>query len=246
MRRSVAALLSLLVMSAAGLSLTPSASADEWLYVLASDTISVVPGSSDSGRVILRSEVDAVQFTDRPERDTNNTTVRSVLRDFGWSPSDRTLSGKSPNAAVSIPGSPLQIVEIRRASVTKKVVTLFVTGLSGPLTRAAGPGAVFIDDASGLQSMAITPNVTVVSDYNPQAQSISVSFQSNGVTLWSGTLSPSATSASVPSSSAGSVTMSGQLNATFAADYAQVTFSGEVTDGSVQSFTAEVIADWTN
>lgn len=251
MRRFLATVMSATLASAGialtGLVASPAAAADEWLYVLASDNIRVVPGNGDAARVILRSDIEAIQFTDRPERSSKSTNTRTVLRDFGWTPQEGALTGKVPNAAISIGSTPIQVVEVRRASVTKNKVTLFVRGLDGPVDRASGAGAVFIDDASGEQSTALSPSLVADANYNPQGPAISVSFQSAGIILWSGTLTPSAPSASVPSSSAGSVTMSGQVNATFPDGGAQVLFSGTVTDGGQPNeITGMMIGSWSD
>lgn len=230
-----------------GFAISPAAAADQWLYVLSSHDIRVVPGKGDAGRVILRSDIQAVQFTDRPERASNSTNTRTVLRDFGWTPTGTTLSGKTPNAAISIGSSVVQVVEILRASVTKDKVTLVVRGLDGPLDAASGVGAIFIDDASGGQSAALSPSVIADTNYNPQGTAIAVSFQSNGITLWSGTLSPSAPSATVPSSSAGTVTISGQVEATFSAGGARVLFSGTVSEsGQTNQITGMTIGSWSD
>jgi hypothetical protein len=244
---ALAATLASTALALTGLAISPAAAADEWLYVLASDNIRIVPGSGDAARVILRPDIDAVQFTDRPERASNATTTRTVLRDFGWTPSGQTLPGKTPNAAISISTSSVQVVEIRRASIKKSTITFFVRGLNGPVNAASGAGAVFIDDASGEQSTPLSPSLTVASNYNPQGPAISVSLQSNGITLWSGTVSPSAPSVTVPSSSAGTVSVSGQVEATFTESSAQVLFSGSVYDsGQVNQLTGVTIGNWSD
>jgi len=224
-----------------------TASADEWLYVLSADDVRVIPGKGDAARVVLRSDIETIQFTDRPERASNATTPRTVLRDFGWTPQGGTLTGKTPNAAISIGGSPVQVVEIRRALVKKDKVTLFVRGLDGRINALSGAGAVFIDDASGGQSTAVSPAVIADTDYNPQGPSISVSFESKGVTMWSGNLTPESTSVSVPSVSAGNVSLAGQLNAEFTSTGARVLFSGTVTDsGQDSQVTGLTIGSWSD
>lgn len=234
-------------LAATGLAISPVAAADEWLYVLASDDIRVVPGTGDAARVILRPTIEAVQFTDRPQRDSNATTTRTVLRNFGWTPATKASTGKSPNAAISIGAEAVQVVEIRRATVTRNKVTLFVRGLEGPVSAVSGAGAVFIDDASGEQSTALSSSLIADSNYNSQGPTISVALQSNGIILWSGTLSPSSPSVTVPSSSAGNVTVSGQINATFTDASAQVLFSGTVSDsGQKNQLTGLTIGSWSN
>lgn len=244
---ALAAAFTSIAVALTGLAISPAAVADEWLYVLASDDIRVVPGKGDAARVVLRSDIEAIQFTDRPERASNATNTRTVLRDFGWTPASGVLTGKAPNAAISIGSSAVQVVEIRRATVTKDKVTLFVRGLGGPVDAARGVGAIFIDDASGGQTTEVSSSVIADANYNPQGPAIAVSFQSNGITLWSGTLSPSDPSATVPSSNAGNVSMSGRIDATFSAGGAQVIFSGTVTDNGQQSeLTGLTIGSWSD
>lgn len=247
MRRFTTALLTSICVTLAAVVTTPVAAADQWLYVLAADDIRVVPGKGDAARVVVHSNIEAIQFTDRPARTSDRTTPRTVLRDFGWPGPSGTLTGKSPNAALSISGAPTQVFEIRRATVTKNKVTLFVRGLNGPLAATRGSGAIFIDDASGAQTTAVSSTVIADANYNPQGPSISITFESNGITLWSGTLTPTNTSATVPSSSEGATTLSGSVTAEFSGTGAQVLFTGTVTDsGTPDQVVGLLIGSWSD
>ena len=234
MRRTLTALISAVTLVLTGgllAALATPAHADEWLYVLSSEDVRVIPGKGESGRVVLRADLDATQFTDRPDRLSSDATVRSILSDFDWDRATGRLSGKVPNAAVAIDGDSTQVVEIRRATVASNKVTLFVRSLDGPLSKERGSGAVFIDAASGTLTTAVSADVLADSDYNPQGPTISVTFSSKGITLWSGTLTPASPSASVPTSSAGSVSISGTVSAEFSDSGAQVTFTGQTDNG---------------
>ena len=205
----------------------------------------VIPGKASAGRVVLRGDIAAVQFTDRPDRRSSSTSTRTVLRDFGWTPATGDLAGKVPNAAVAIDGELTQTFRITRAKVSKDKVVLFVRSLDGTLIEDSGSGAVFIDDASGTQSTSLSANVVADADYNPNGPSISVQLSAGGVVLWSGTLTPQSPSTSVPNSSSGNTSISGTLEALFAPNDTQVTFSGSITDnGSPVNATGIRIAQW--
>ena len=229
-----------------GLGIGSPAHADEWLYVLASKDVRVLPGSGDNGRIVLKPTIDALQFTDRPQRRSADTTVRSFLRDFAWDPVTGVLDTKAPNAAVAIDGDLTQSVEIRRAKVTKDKVTLYVRGLDGPLAADRGPGAVFVDDAGGEQSTALSSNVAVHSTYNTSAPSVSITFTSSGDVLWSGTLTPAAPSLTVPQSSGGGATISGTVRVEFgtADEDTTASFSGTVVDNGQSLNANSEIGSW--
>lgn len=244
MRRRITSALLTVGLVLAGAGLAPSAHADEWLYVLSSKDIRVIPGKADAGRVVLRGDVAALQFTDRPERRSSGTSPRTVLRDFGWNPTDTALQGKVPNAAVAIDGDLTQAVKIQRAKVSKDKVVLYVVGLDGSLTKESGPGAVFIDDASGTQTTALSANVVADADYNPNGPTISVQLSDSGVVLWSGTLTPEAPTATVPNSSSGTTTVSGTVQASFLPNNIQATFSGSVTGNGSPTMANVRIGQW--
>lgn len=246
MRRIVTAVLTATALLFGAVAISPAASADEWLYVLSSKDVRVIPGKADAGRVVLRGDTTAVQFTDRPDRRSSGTSTRTVLRDFGWTPATGNLAGKVPNAAVVIDGELTQTFRIDRAKVSKDKLVLYVRGLDGKLTADSGAGAVFIDDASGTQSTSLSPNVVADADYNPNGPSISIQLSDGGVVLWSGTLTPQSPSVTVPNSSSGNTSISGTLEALFAPTNTQVAFSGSITDnGSPMSATDIRIGQWT-
>ena len=245
MRRTITAAFSVTALLSGAVAISPVASADEWLYVLSSKDVRVVPGKAAAGRIVLRGDVAAVQFTDRPDRRSSGTSTRTVLRDFGWTAAAGDLAGKVPNAAVAIDGDLTQTFQIDRAKVSKGKVVLYVRSLEDTLTKDSGSGAVFIDDASGTQSTSLSANVVADADFNPDGPSISIQFSADGAVLWSGTLTPQSPSVTVPTSSAGNTSISGTLQALFAPTGTQVTFSGSITDnGTPVNATGIRVGQW--
>jgi len=245
--RTLTTLVTTTLLAASGFAFTPAHASERWLYVMSADDIRVVPGESDLGRIVLLSDIQALQFTDRPQRSTEQTSPRSIMRDFGWSKADGRLHGKTPNAAVSIAGSGITVVEVQRARISKDRMTLFVRGLDGPLETTRGAGSVFIDDASGEQTAALAPTAIATANYNPQGPSISISVEVEGITVWSGTLTPSAASVSVPTSSSGGSSVTGSFAATFSPSETRATFSGSITDnGQTSAVTGLVVGDWSS
>jgi len=245
MRRIVTAVLTAIALLSGAVAISPVASADEWLYVLSSKDVRVIPSKADAGRIVMRGEIAAVQFTDRPDRRSSGTSTRTVLRDFGWTPATGKLTGKAPNAAVAIDGDLTQTFLITRAKVARDKVVLYVRSLDGKLTADSGAGAVFIDDASGTQSTSLSPNVIADADYNQNGPSISVQLSDGGVVLWSGTLTPQVPTANVPSSSSGSTAVSGTVQASFMPNNIQVTFFGSITDNGSPTMVNNVrIGQW--
>ena len=83
MNRSITSVIATAAVLLGGAVLAPAAQADEWLYVLTSQNVRVIPGQGDAGRVVLPVSTAALQFTDRPARQSSNTTVVDVLGEFG-------------------------------------------------------------------------------------------------------------------------------------------------------------------
>jgi hypothetical protein len=116
-----------------------------YLYVVDGSDVHVKPGKGRQATIII-TKPSAVAFTDRPYRHQSPMTVPALLREFGWTPATGRLAGDTPNAAVSVAGSPSQIVDIVSARIADRRLVLKVMGVGAPLTARKGPGSLFIDN----------------------------------------------------------------------------------------------------
>lgn len=171
----------------------PSVSAEtlEYLYSLGADEIRVRPGKGASARIVLVRPT-VTRFTDRPVRDATEIHPGAMLTAFGWTPQTGSLRGKTPNAAIAIPGATTQVVRIRTAAIRGDRVILRVSGIEGAVAKTHGAGALFVDSstASAAQTQTVTlssaPDLTMTGVVFSNG-AITVTLQSDGQTLASNT-----------------------------------------------------------
>lgn len=205
---------------------TDSPATLEFLYALSTEDIRVRPGAGVSARIVLQRPI-VTRFTDRPTRDAVDVHPAVMLTAFGWTPEVKRLRGKTPNAAITIPGGDTQVVRIRTAAIRGDRVILRVSGIAGAVTRRAGAGSLFVDSTTltQVQSQTVTlsssPNLTMTGVVYSDS-TLTITLSSDGTDIASETINPTmGASTWTPSFT---LPGGGQVNdlrvgATFIADY---------------------------
>ena len=184
-----------------------------YLFTIDSSKLRVIPGNNGFGRVVVTLPASFTRFTDRPARDATRVSAEEVFTPFGWTPERDRLSGKAPNAAVSVGGEATQVVELRTARILENRIVLRVKSLEGDLERAKGLGAIFIDNADAAAPAAQTrsyslpaglPNLTFTStlvqpgpDDTTSTASIATTISVGTTSMAHGTFTPAAPNASI-------------------------------------------------
>lgn len=132
-----------------------------YLFTIDSSKLRVTPGKNGFGRVVVTLPASFTRFTDRPARDATRVSAEDVFTPFGWTPERDRLTGKAPNAALSVNGEASQVVELRTARILDNRIVLRVKSLEGDLERTKGPGSIFIDNADATAPSAQTTSYSL-------------------------------------------------------------------------------------